>query len=74
MTHPQSVFIPKTDTIKDKMKRFLWTALIYTPLLGMVYGGGWYVNQQIPNWVSHYFNVASAEKIATHKNNSVKIA
>lgn len=74
MTHPQSVFSQKTDTIQDKIKRFLWTALIYTPLLGMVYGGGWYINKQMPNWVSHYFNVASAEKIATATNNRVQIA
>ena len=74
MTHLQSVFSPKTDTIKDKIKRLLWTALIYVPLLGLIYGGGWYINKQMPNWVSHYFNVPSAEKIAIATNNRVQIA
>ncbi|MBR5130395.1 MAG: hypothetical protein IKV03_04140 [Alphaproteobacteria bacterium] len=74
MTHLQSVFSPKTDTIKDKVKRLLWTALIYLPLLGLVCSGSWYINKQMPNWVSHYFNVASAEKIAIATNNRVQIA
>ena len=74
MTHPLSVFSPKTDTIKDKMKRLLWTLAVYTPLLGLIYGGGWYVNKKIPDWVSRYFNVASAEQIAIATNNHVQIA
>lgn len=74
MTHPTSLFARKTDTIKDKLKRLFFTLIVYIPILSLVYGGGWYVNQQIPNWVSHYFNVASAEKMATLTNTRVQIA
>ena len=74
MTHPTSLFAQKTDTVKDKFKRLFFTLIVYIPILSIVYGGGWYVNQQIPNWVSHYFNVASAEKMATLTNTRVQIA
>ena len=74
MTHLQSVFSPKTDTIKDKIKRLLWTLAVYAPLLGLIYSGGWYVNKQIPNWVSHYLNVSIAEKMANLTNTRVQIA
>ena len=74
MTHPLSVFSPKTDTVKDKIKRLLWTLAIYTPLLAIIYGGCWYVNKKIPDWVSHYFNVSIAEKMATATNARVQIA
>ena len=74
MTHPSSVFSPKSDTFKDKLKRLLLTLAVYVPLIGIVYGGGWYINQRMPDWVSHYFNVETAEKIATATNTRVQIA
>ena len=74
MTHPTSLFAQKTDTVKNKLKRLFFTLIVYIPILSLVYGGGWYVNQQIPNWVRHYFNVASAEKMASFTNTRVQIA
>ncbi len=74
MTHPVSVFDPHSDTIKKKLYRLLLTLAVYGPILGIIYGGGWYVNKQMPDWVSHYFNVASAEKMANLTNARVQIA
>ncbi len=74
MTHPKSAFTPKKDTLKNKLKRLLLTLAFYAPLMGIIYGGGWYMNKQMPEWVSHYFNVEPAEKMAVMTKKRVKIA
>lgn len=74
MTLPSPVFVKQTDTVKNKLKRLLCTLAVYVPLLTIVYGGGWYVNKQMPVWVNDYFNVAVAEKMTVATKRRVQTA
>lgn len=69
-----SAFKQQKETIKDKLKRIFLSVLVYIPFLTILYGGGWYVNQHLSDWVNNYFNVSMAQKTASMTDMRVKMA
>lgn len=69
-----SAFKQQKETIKDKLKHFFFSVLVYIPFLSILYGGGWYVNQHLSDWVNNYFNVSMAQKTASMTDMRVKMA
>lgn len=74
MSHPNSVFKPHSDTIKKKIYRLMLTLVFYVPVWCLLYTSSWYVNKQMPIWVSDYFNVSTTQKMADLTNMRVQIA
>lgn len=74
MTHTSATFHHKTESIKEKLLRLIRTLLIFIPLFGFIWGGSWYLDKQIPVWVSDYFNIASAEKLSNITQKRVQLA